>query len=980
MMIPPRTVRKLASAVPARQGVRGVWCRGPVRNRWRTSAGGFRIRFRRAKSLAMARSAVAWPVVAPLMFLSVVGTTPVSGQLADSLDAYPPRWILADSDCGARVITHNNLPDGGVDGRGCESIAFMAGRGGTEVLLTYPIEPVRPLDDLTANVSVMTARTGARIGFRVRFPYLESSETRRPVSAIVYGASYTRAGTYQTLGVGKIERALSLKQVALRKEHGVEADLSDAYVDAVVINAYSGPGRTNLRIDNLRVGGMIEIGRPDGATPRGEEGRDDGAGGIASTGTAWGAGSDPSRFRVSADALRRDGGPSREQAFPVGRVTRILQHNGEPLEWVRTLGFDAVLLSRPPDAATLREAISARLMIYAPPPAGPDPELEPLLDPVAGWYLGTGTPLDGDRVGSNAELSERLRRWPRRWQRPLIGSPLEAYRDYALQLDAVIQHLPPRNRGISGEEEIQRLRQIRQRLPQRVQRAVGVASMPPESLIRQTDAIAGRIGAEPLSRFRWHAMWVQAVRSLEACPDAILVRSTRSLSSATPLESQRAMAMSYVNRMIAAVEPWAAAGQASTPPVVRGANYRCGRIRSGDADLLILTSAAARGSEVLSGDGQALALQLSAGESSNTVWRLSHFSAERLSTTTDETGSRVEIVSPDVVEVLLMSQDVGTGGRAGTHASRFARQATLDRWQLTNDSVSQTVAEWSIASAAGVAGGVAGGGPPGDLADVARRTLRDAEPAFRAGDFGTSLRMARRADAWGLRSRWRLAERLMPDWPHPTSVPPMDCGAAEVQTTWFPLMSDQGWGKNRLPTGGLDDAEALQPGRWEVGRRLAGRAEGTVDMTRRDVFAGDGALQARVVAVTEDGLPGGYEGTTIQIRSPGVRAESGTAVRIDAMVRTVGFGEPHQGLLVYDTVGGQEAGVLVRGASEWTPVRLYRQTLDDFPIHVMFELIGAGEATIDEVQMRVWEPDRGASPIPRPLQPPTRRRASDATN
>lgn len=968
MTLPPPTARKLASAVPARQTVRGDWSQGSIRHRCDTPARGPRSR---------RKTAPAWVLVWWTLLMG--GSSTVSGQLVDSLDAYPPRWILAGSDCGARVITHNNLPDGGVDGRGCESITFTAGRGGTEVLLTYPIEPVRPLDDLTASVSVMTARKGARIGLRIRFPYLESSETRHPVSAIVYGASYTRAGSYHTLGVGKIERALSLKRAALRKEHGVGADLSDAYVDAVVINAYSGPGRTNLRIDGLRVDGMIEVGGLDGATPPRENRRDDGAGGLTTTGiaaAATAAVTDPSRFRVSADALRLDGGPSREQAFPVGRVTRILQHNGEPLEWIRTLGFDAVLLSRPPDAATLREAISARLMIYAPPPTSPDPELEPLLDPVAGWYLGTGTPLDRERIGSNAELSDRLRRWPRRWQRPLVGSPLEAFGDYALQLDAVIQHLPPRNRGVSGEEEIDQLRRIRQRLPQRVQRAVGVASMPPESLIRQTDAIAGRIGAEPLSRFRWHAMWVQALRGLEASPDAILFRSSRSLTSATPLESQRAMAMSYVNRMIAAVEPWAAAGHVTTPPPVDGANYRCGRIRSGDTDLLILTSAASRGSEVLSGDGQALALQLSPSDASKTVWRLSHFSAERLSPITDETGRRVEIVSPDVVEVLLMSGDVGTGGRAGSHASRFARQATLDRWQLTSDAVSQTVAEWSLVSAAGIADG----GAPGELADVARRTLRDAEPAFRSGDFGTSLRMARRADAWGLRSRWRLAERLMPDWPHPTSVPPMDCGAAELQTTWFPLMSDEGWGKNRLPTGGLDEADVLQPGRWETGRRLTGRAEATVAVTRRDVFAGDGALQARVVALTEDGLPGGYEGTAIQIRSPGVRTESGTAVRIDAMVRTVGFGEPHQGLLVYDTVGGQEAGVLVRGASEWTPVRLYRQTLDDAPIHVMFELIGAGEATIDEVQMQVWDPDQGASPTPRPLQPSTRSRSPDATD
>jgi hypothetical protein len=51
-------------------------------------------------------------------------------------------------------------------------------------------------------------------------------------------------------------------------------------------------------------------------------------------------------------------------------------------------------------------------------------------------------------------------------------------------------------------------------------------------------------------------------------------------------------------------------------------------------------------------------------------------------------------------------------------------------------------------------------------------------------------------------------------------------------------------------------------------------------------------------------------------------------------------------------------GVLIRGRADWTPVRLYRQAVDDTEVNVMFELIGAGEATIDDVQLRIWEPEK----------------------
>ncbi len=192
----------------------------------------------------------------------------------------------------------------------------------------------------------------------------------------------------------------------------------------------------------------------------------------------------------------------------------------------------------------------------------------------------------------------------------------------------------------------------------------------------------------------------------------------------------------------------------------------------------------------------------------------------------------------------------------------------------------------------------------------------------------------------------------------------MDCGCAEIQTAWHPLMDDDGWGTNRIPTGSLDTEDLL--GRWSFGRRNKERVESEVMFAGRGTFQGTGALRARVTALAEDALPGGYEGTAIQIRSPSVRVAGGTAIRIDVMVRTLGFGRPHQGVLVYDTIGGQELGVLIRGRADWTPVRLYRQVVVDSEVSVMFELIGAGEATLDDVQLRIWEPK---SPRVLPLRP-----------
>ena len=879
--------------------------------------------------------------------VSVVFVGQVQGQLHDSLDAYPPRWVLQESDCDARTLEHKHLTDGGIDGRACEFITFFATHG-TKTILLYPIEPVQPIDALNASVHVLSARPGIRIGLRVRFPYAKDPSTNRPLTTIIYGSSYTKSGEYEKIGVAAIERKLQLKTIALRQERGIETDLSDPYVDAVAINAYTGPTTTSLRIDNLNVVGMVVVGdqgRPTHAQPTYNRGR--AVLKRLSTNSTSPSNNDSD---LKLPASTKDGESRR--AFPTGEITKVLQHNGEPMSWVRSLGFDAVLLSKPPTAELLRDAVRSRLMVYAPPPTAPDPKIESLLDSVAGWYIGSDLAIDRRRLNQTAATVKRLRTLPDRWKRPIIAAPAESWRDYSALVDGMIDDLPPRCRNIMAGEEIAEMVATQEQMGSRIQHGIGVGSMPAEKLLHQTQMIAASIGAPPANGYRWHSMWLQVLRGLESTPRAILYRSSRSLVSGTELDSARAMALSYVNRMVSMIRPWVTAATPTAPPTIVGAPYRCSRLVTGETELLILTSTATRGSEVLAGDGVAVEIQLPPGESAKNAWRLTHFSAERIPLQSTNLGSRIEIVSPDAAEIIVISSDPSTGSRLASSAARFAKQASLDRWQLTSDLVRRTREDWQAA----VGARVTSQQPPSNLLAVAAKTLRDAEPLFRAGDVTASLRMARRADAWALRSQWQLAEALMPDWPNPTSCPPIAAGNMPAQIVWAPLLQENGWGRNRLTTGSLDRPDVLREGTWSFGKRLQGSTSVDVQWIQRRTYNGPGALRATVVSLRNGDLPGGYEGTAAQIVSPPVIIGAGKAYRIDAHVRTLGFGNPHQGVLVYEDVGGQEAGVLVRGASTWKRVRLYRQTDAERPIRVMFEVIGSGEVSIDEVTLRLWEP------------------------
>ncbi|TWT74097.1 hypothetical protein [Allorhodopirellula solitaria] len=933
-------------------------------------------------------------------------STSAPGQLIDPLDAYPPRWSLDENDCDARVSEHGHASDAGADGGRCETITILTGLG-TKAVLVYPIEPVRPIDALAASISVKGLAKGVRIGFRVRFPYLLDPQTKRPEALLIYGSSYERIGEFQRLGVSDIDGDLKLKRVTLRQKYGIRADVSSPYVDAVVINAYGGAGNHTLRLDALQIDAMVPLVDELALASRvAAENQPDAGSSILESG-GHGA------RRQTLTPTSKDSVGSMP-AFPSGRVTRILQHNSEPLAWVRSLGFDAVWLSEPPDSSILTEAIAARMQIYAPAPSSPDPSLAPLLEPVAGWIVGGSRALDSEHVDEHAETAAWLRDLPARWQRPLVGSPVESFRQYAAMLDSVVLDAPPRIRNLSSVAT-KSLRQEQLTRCSNRSMAVGVFGMANHAASLQDDAIAARIGTPERDAFQWHGMWRQIADAIGDRPDAILIRSSESLSSGTPRQQSRAMSFSFVNRFVAALEPWISGAEASrTGELIHDARtgqpiYVAHRLVSGPTTLLVMTTALGRGDAAMAGDGKTIEIHLPPADEGKLIWRLTDFSAERLTPVTDTNGTRLSIVSPDVVEVIAISDEVAEAGRIASSAKRFARQAALDRWQLAAEAIRQSERNWSSA----VASRVTDRSAPTDLLQVAATSLESAERLVRSGQPESSLRMSRRADAWGAKSNWMLYNALVDgihagapavtsgDGPSEAragrhiSSPPLIAGDYETQIAWSPLLktpvndlatvapsvvNQRGtrsrWSRNYLAggdferSGAVSGDDVLTREGWTLGRRHAGWAEVEATQIERGAFSGKGALRMRVTPRGSDPLPGGYEGTCSMIRSPAVRIQDSGVVRIDVMVRTLGFTNPHQGLLVYDSVGGQEMGVLVRDQPQWTPVTLFRQVGSDAVVHVMMEVIGGGEAIIDNTQVRTWESVANPAANLRPISEP----------
>src|SRR5205085_11289047 len=86
--------------------------------------------------------------------------------------------------------------------------------------------------------------------------------TGEPLTDFIPGDSYTDVGRWQELKVTKVKDKLDQVIWARRRQLTAEkkkVDESGAYIDMVVLNAYSSPGNIDLWIDDLEIQGYVSL-------------------------------------------------------------------------------------------------------------------------------------------------------------------------------------------------------------------------------------------------------------------------------------------------------------------------------------------------------------------------------------------------------------------------------------------------------------------------------------------------------------------------------------------------------------------------------------------------------------------------------------------------------------------------------------------------------------------------------------------------
>ncbi len=880
-----------------------------------------------------ARSIVLWLLLALL-------ASPIQAQLRDSFETGTTRWRLWRDDCRAKIAESQISFLVPHSGRSSEAFQLTASNG-SYLYMVYELQPTAIVEELVASLWVRAAPAGMRIGLRITFPRSLHPESRMPLQCILFGSSSRGSSEWSLVEIRNPLPLLAEQQRVLRSQYGGKIDLRDAFIDGVVLDAYTGPGAIHVQVDDLYLqptipASMIEAPRSDLAS-RGSEDEE----------------SRVARFTEHWNDLR--------EGFPIW-----LQYQGENLAWLETLGITGVVLDRTPSETWLMEARASKLKIIAPPPAvfatGRDFRDWERVD---AWLLGTA--MDSTSLESARSLSQSLAALPTSLFRPTFVECLEDQYRYARVADLVSVPIPI---PTTVDQSNQAIDIVGNMLNDIAGRSVGMISISTESPGAWLDQLrlASVLSGARVERDRMDALQfrLQVLRSIAKGPRGIFFRSSRPLDSGTVADTERATAIRLICAELSQITPWLQSGSIdSSLRLSPKQGVTVSSLKLSTSMLLMVYSSAELDNIVAAPPRDKLQFMLPPTQRSSTVLRLGNGRLEPVQKTTPEGNISVEVASPSFVEFLVATDDPRVIHYLQQSASINARSFVEQRLQIaesTLESAQATLVSERL--------------PPSapEWAQVRQAELEKRAAIYSLGrnDLSRAIDSADRASVLAqhvIRSSWTKALR---DVPSPQSNPFL-CSANTISLHW-----DFGrFGVNRnwanIPIG-VDLAEMTakaSPTAWNLNKRLEAEVDSSVDfLSTIDVGT---TPKIRFYAKSKSGqpIPGGYSGSSMRLRSPIVQAPVHSMIRIDGLVR-VRQPQPvtQAGLLVYDDILGPAYGQLIRlsdhngrVAEDAVPLTLYRLVPESGQFRLHFELRGEGEYILERLAIGYMLFDRSVVPL-----------------
>ncbi|MCB9939224.1 MAG: hypothetical protein H6823_13355 [Planctomycetaceae bacterium] len=841
-------------------------------------------------------------------------------------------WRLADSDTAARLVSHERDFTVAHSGKGSEHIRLWSGQG-TYAYLAHPVAPARIIGELVPSLWVKADQPGLRLLLRVVLPRAKTRDGKT-LTIMLDGEFYTQPGAWQRLHVRDLKKTLEA-QVRIHRLRG-PVDEREAYIDHVVLNAYTGPGTTEIWTDDLELVGYAAASRETTA--------------VGLMDSATHAGPVPHAVERTSRSAELRGSVLLVEQLPY--FAKVIEHNGEPFSWLKEIGFNTALLRSPPSAAQLAEADEADLWLVAPPAIS-----DGVLDPksthrrVIAWRLGAGA--SAAEAAAIGNLAAQVRRQDSETARPILCDLSGDIFRYSRIGDVLMfgrstlgssfdlmhygdwlagQMRPLAGKPIWGTVETEPSSRLVDQLA--IANASSLNSRPIASPLP-------KLGADP------EQIRLLAFETIAAGARGVCFRSRSRLDLDDDVAKLRVASLRLVNAELTLVEPWAAGGSFSEALDMREPNTRARFLETDRSRLLVVTRLAtgqqyvphATSEEPLSFVAHSIPI-------TDQAYHLGVNGLQPL-LRSQTTGPRIAIQNPESVSLVLFTQDPLAINRSTRVLSENRKQAATLRLQIATLQMRQTL---DIVDTLGRMA------PAKPALDESRAMLDRAEQLLRGGDSRNAMGATRTAQRLIRRVQREAWEEAILAFPSPTSsVLCSSFATLPLHAEATNRLATATWENNVLRAGDCEGLEAMLRSGWRQ-QAPERNAESTfVELSVQDPAGGRSALHMISRRPSKDAVAG--DDAALSIISAPIEIAAGQSFRVHGWVKVP---EPITGsndaLMIYDSFSGKELAERITHTNGWREFTLYRIATYSGELTLTFALTGFGEVWLDEVTVAVLRP------------------------
>ncbi len=846
----------------------------------------------------------------------LIGALLISGSTYGICVGAPLDWEVGRADCQYLTRSHEKIREADPKFASVEALEVRAGNG-SRIYAQRRVDPSLIIEDLTVRVWIRSDRRGIQVLGRIVLPNSLDPQSGLPDTLLVPGEIYQSQGQWRELTLTKTPKHFRDRLRVLRARVERPVDPRGAYLEAVVLNVYGGPGTTQIWIGDMSMQGAI---RPLEPLPT-----RDGPATAAQRRISAGP-----ELRVSR--LSVDGKPF----FP-----RIIDHRGEPFELLERLGFNTIHLPQLPSPEQQDEARRLGLWLVCPPPGEINKGLSNY-PAVLAWHF-------GDDVSTQAGVRRRvdaLRRHDSR-NRVLVGGASEFQWIASRQVDVLLRDRAPLGTSFAlsdyGKWLDQTSRLVRPGTPfwARIQTEL------PASIVQQASLLAtpphnasARVELEQIRQL--------ALAALAAGSRGLWFRSDNPLDAQHEDAQHRRLILERLNLELAMFAPWAMGGHRVGEVQGNNPRRRIVALTTERSRLLIPTQHHRHGQYVSSASKEKSTMVVAGVPDSSGVYLLSPIGLLRLPHRRISGGIEIVVDHADCDTAILMTEsglDAShlhqlidkTKTRAAILEYRIARRALEELVEQSKANLESVLSQQGISQAQ-------------DHLQHCQRLLETGDVT----DVFKSAQEARHAVARVRHGIWKDAVRLpLERLSEPTTVAFHLLSASDEPA---PATRQYLW-----PGGDCENLTQMIRMGWRQQQSASPDLDTYVALSPEQPKGGDHCLRIRVVPRSQEAADVVVESPPIWIDSAAIDVRKGQRIRVAGWVR---IDQPIKGsldgLMISDSIGGPELALRLKQTDGWQSFEMIRAADQDDQLVLRFSLSGIGEVWLDDLRVTPADPSQVA--------------------